>query len=200
MPEVYLSPSPRHFNQGYGTFGTEEERMNLIADVVELELSRNGVTTARNNPAYDLPTIVADANAQRSDIYVAIRSVYCDAGERGARVYYYRPNTDGQRLAEEIYDFLALLTPVEDRGVLEGMSAYGGLGYYELRRTRMPSVIVEVGCHGDPQEADFIVRNVYQIGVAIAQGILSYFGLPYTPDTEEQQMRLKNEYNNVYFE
>ena len=54
MPEVYLSPSPRHFNRGYGTYGTEEERMNLIADVVELELVRNGLQTERNNPSYDL--------------------------------------------------------------------------------------------------------------------------------------------------
>ena len=54
MPEVYLSPSPRHFNRGYGTYGTEEERMNLIADVAELELVRNGLTVERNNPSYDL--------------------------------------------------------------------------------------------------------------------------------------------------
>lgn len=200
MPEVYLSPSPRHFNRGYGTYGTEEERMNLIADVVELELVRNGLTTVRNNPNYDLPTIVSDANAQNSDVYVAIRSVDCDYGVAGARVFYYRPNSNGQRLAEEIYDFLALLTPEEDRGVREGQSAYGGLGYYELRRSRMPAVIVEVGCHNNPQNADFIINNVYQIGVAIAEGIVSYFGLPFTPDTEEEQQRLENEYNRVYFE
>ncbi|MBR2013532.1 MAG: N-acetylmuramoyl-L-alanine amidase, partial [Clostridia bacterium] len=128
------------------------------------------------------------------------RSVDCDYGVQGVRVFYYRPNTNGQRLAEEIYDFLALLTPSEDRGVLEGQSAYGGLGYYELRRTRMPSVIVEVGCHNNPQNADYIIRNVYQIGVAIAEGIVSYFGLPFTPDTEAEQQRLENEYNNVFFE
>lgn len=198
MPEVYLSPSPRHFNRGYGTYGTEEERMNLIADVVELELLRNGLTTARNNPAYDLQTVVADANAQNSDVYVAIRSVYCDAGVRGAKVYYYRPATNSQRLAEDIYEQLSLVTPTEDRGVETGQNVYGGLGFYELRRTRMPAVIVEVGCHGDPQEADFIIRNVYEIGVAIAEGILNYFGLPYTPDTPAEQERLRREYNLLF--
>ncbi len=200
MSEVFLSPSPRHFNRGYGTYGTEEERMNLIADVAELELARNGVTTARNNPAYDLIDIVAAANAENSDVYVAIRSVDCDYGEEGARVFYYRPNTNSQRLAEEIYDQLAAVTPGGDRGIYEGASAYGGLGYYELRRTRMPAVIIEVGCHNRPQEADFIVRNVYQLGVAIAKGIIDYLGLPYTPDTPQQQEILQNEYNNVYFE
>ncbi|MBQ7089659.1 MAG: N-acetylmuramoyl-L-alanine amidase [Clostridia bacterium] len=199
MPEVYLSPSTRDFNRGYGTFGTEEERMNLIADVVELELVRNGVTTVRNNPAYNLQTLVSDANSRGSDIYVAIRSVFCDAGERGARVFYYRPGSNGQRLADAIYAALSEVTPTEDRGLMEGSSVFGGLGFYELRRSRMPAVIVEVGCHSNPQDADFIVRNVYQLGVAIARGILEYFDLPFTPDTAESQMRLENEYNNVYF-
>ena len=198
MPEVYLSPSPRHFNRGYGTYGTEEERMNLIADVVELELVRNGLTTARNNPAYDLQTVVGDANAQNSDVYVAIRSVFCDAGVRGSKVFYYRPGTNSQRLAEDIYSRLSRVTPTEDRGIAEGQSVYGGLGFYELRRTRMPAVIVEVGCHGNPQDADFIVRNVYEIGTAIAEGILDYFGLPFVSRSVEDQQRLKNEYNSVY--
>ncbi|MBQ8894752.1 MAG: N-acetylmuramoyl-L-alanine amidase [Clostridia bacterium] len=198
MPEVYLSPSPRHFNRGYGTFGTEEERMNLIADVVELELVRNGLTTARNNPAYDLQTVVSDANAQNSDVYVAIRSVYCDAGVQGSKIFYYKPGTNSQRLAEDIYARLSLVTPSQDRGISEGQSVYGGLGFYELRRTRMPAVIVEVGCHGNPQDADFIVRNVYEIGVAIAQGILDYFNLPFIPQSIEEQQRLKDEYNSVY--
>lgn len=198
MPEVYLSPSPRHFNRGYGTYGTEEERMNLIADVVELELVRNGLTTARNNPAYDLPTVVSDANAQNSDIYVAIRSVNCDAGVRGSKIFYYRPGSNSQRLAEDIYARLSRVTPSEDRGVETGQNVYGGLGYYELRRTRMPAVIVEVGCHNNPLDADFIVRNVYEIGVAIAQGILDYFGLPYTTPSAEEQQQMKDQFNAIY--
>ncbi len=198
MPEVYLSPSPRHFNRGYGTYGTEEERMNLIADVVELELARNGLTTARNNPDYDLTSVVADANAQNTDIYVAIRSVNCDSGIQGARVFYYRPGGNGQRLAEDIYNRLSQVTPTEDRGVEEGSSVYGGLGFYELRRTKMPAVIVEVGCHNNPVNADFIVHNVYAIGSAIAQGILDYFGLPYSPPDAEEEARLKEEYDRIY--
>lgn len=198
MPEVYLSPSVRHFNLGYGTYGTEEARMNLIADVVELELVRNGLSVERNNPEYDLAATVADANSKNPDIYVAIRSVSRPVGERGSLVYYYRPSSNGQRLAEEISFFLSEVTPTEDRGTAEGASAFGGLGYYELRRSRPPAVIIEVGNHNDPQDADFIINQVYEIGVAIARGILAYFGLPYDPPEEEQQARLREEYNRVY--
>ncbi len=198
MAEVYLSPSVRHFNLGYGTYGTEEARMNLIADVVELELTRNGLSVERNNPDYDLPTVVADANAQNPDVYVAIRSVSRPVGQRGSLIYYYRPNSNGQRLAEEISSYLSQVTPTEDLGTTEGASAFGGLGYYELRRSRPPAVIVEVGNHADPQDADFIVNNVYEIGVAIAKGILAYFGLPFEPLSEEEQAALQQEYNRVY--
>ena len=199
MAEVYLSPSVRHFNRGYGTYGTEEQRANLIADVVQLELVRNGLTVDRNRPEQDLAGVVADANARQSDVYVAIRSVGGDPGERGATVYYYRPGTNGERLASDIYEALAQIVP-EGLGIQEGAGAYGGLGFYELRETRSPSVIVQVGYHSDPQEADFIIRNVYEIGTAIAKGVLAYFGLSYTENTPEEAERLKNEYNNVYLE
>ena len=200
MPDVYLSPSVRHFNRGYGTYGTEEQRMNLIADIVELELTRSGLLTARNNPEYDLTAVVADANAKGADVYVALRSIPCEYGTRGARVYYYREGTNGQRLAENIYTSLAAVTPVVDRGTEDGSKAYGGLGYYELRRTRPPAVIVEIGCHSAPQDADFIITHTVEIGIAIARGILDYFGVPYEPPSEEELQRLKDEYNSVYFE
>lgn len=172
--------------------------MNLIADVVELELARNGIETKRNDPAFDLTANVAEGNASGADIYVAIRSVSKPQGERGSRVYYYRPGGNGQRLAEEISFFLSQVTPAEDDGPLEGGSAFGGLGYYELRKTRPPAVIIEIGNHNDPQDADFIVGNAFEIGVAITQGILAYFGLPYDPLSEEEAARLRAEYNNVY--
>ena len=32
---IFLSPSTQEFNIGYGDFGSEEYRMNRIADIVE---------------------------------------------------------------------------------------------------------------------------------------------------------------------
>ena len=199
MPSVYLSPSTRSFNRGYGTFGTEEQRMNLIADIVELELARNGVTTYRNNPAYDLTSLVNDANTKGADIYVALRSLPCTRGAQGARILYFRNGSSGQRLAQDLYNQLSLLTPTQDRGTEDGGEAFGGQGFYELRRTRAPAVIIDLGCHNDPQQADFLVRNVYEIGVAVARGILTYFNLPYTPPDPTAEQSLRSEYNSIYF-
>lgn len=199
MADVYLSPSPAHFNTGYGNYGTEERRMNLIADVVEYELTRHGVTTVRNNPDMTLTEVVADANAQNPKIYVVIQSQAADTTQRGSQVYYYKPGGNGQRLASDIFNFLGDVTPTEDIGLSDGSAVYGGLGFYELRRTRMPAVIVMVGFHDNPLDADFIIDYTYEIGVAIARGILEYLGIPYNEDTPENVQRMRAGYNGVIF-
>ena len=182
MADVYLSPSPAHFNTGYGNYGTEERRMNLIADVVEYELTRHGVTTVRNNPDMTLTEVVADANAQNPKIYVAIQSQAADTTQRGSQVYYYKPGGNGQRLASDIFNFLGDVTPTEDIGLSDGSAVYGGLGFYELRL-----------------DADFIIDYTYEIGVAIARGILEYLGIPYNEDTPENVQRMRAGYNGVIF-
>ena len=183
MADVYLAPSLEHFNVGYGNYGTEEKRANVIADVVELVLNANGVTTDRNSPEMSLVEAVADANAKNPRIYLSIQTRSADASLRGAEVFYYRPNTNGQRLASDIFDELSAVTPTEDIGISDGSQVFGGLGFYELRKTKAPAAIVKVGFHDNPLDADFIINNTFEIGVAIAKGVLNYLGLPFTEPT-----------------
>ncbi len=42
--KVYLSPSTQENNIGIGGYGTEEKRMNQVADVVERLLKSSGIT------------------------------------------------------------------------------------------------------------------------------------------------------------
>ena len=199
MSDVYLSPSSEHFNTGYGNYGVEERRMNLIADVVQFELERHGVTTDRNNPDMGLTEIVADSNAKNPKIHVSIQSQSADSMQRGSQIYYFKPGSNGERLASDINEFLSPVTPTEDIGISDGSSVFGGLGFYELRRTRAPAVIVKVGFHDNPLDADFIIENTYEIGVAIAKGILEYLGIPYREDTPENIQNMKASYNGVIF-
>ena len=180
MADVYLAPSTQHFNVGYGNYGTEEKRANVIADVVELVLNANNVTTDRNSPEMGLVEAVADANAKNPRIYLSIQSGSADASLRGAEIFYYKKGTNGERLASDIFDRLSPITPTEDIGLSDGSLVFGGLGFYELRKTKAPAVIVKVGFHDNPLDADFIINNTYEIGVAIAKGVLDYLGLPYT--------------------
>lgn len=199
MAKVYLSPSPAHFNVGYGNYGTEEQRMNIVGDVVEYQLTRCGVTVVRNDPDMSLPDVVAQANAGDADIYVALQSQAANTQKRGAQVYYYRPGGNGERLADDIFTALSAVTPTEDIGTSDGSRVYGGLGYYELRRTRMPAVIVMVGFHDNPLDADFIIENAYEIGTAISQGILEYFGISCEPEEEGTVQRMRAQFNGVTF-
>ena len=199
MATVYLSPSSQHFNTGYGMYGTEERRMNLIANVVEYELTRNGITTERNNPEMTLTEIVADANAKEPQIYVAIQSQSARGRLGGAEVFFYKSEKNSHRLASDIYEKICEITPYDNIGMCDGSTVFGGLGFYELRKTKAPSVIVAVGFHDNPRDADFIINNIYEIGVAIAKGILSYLGSEYKEQTKESQDALKNEYNGVTF-
>lgn len=200
MSDVYISPSSQHFNTGYGNYGIEERRMNLIADVVQYELERAGVSTDRNDPDMTLTEIVADSNTKSPKIHVAIQSQSADTMQRGVQIYYYKPGSNGERLASDIFTYLSPLTEVEDIGLSDGSQVYGGLGFYELRRTRAPAVIVMVGYHDNPLDADFIIDNTYEIGVAIAKGILEYLGVPYTEDSEDNINRQKADYNGVIFQ
>lgn len=199
MPDVYLSPSSRHFSTGYGNYGVEEQRMNLIADVVEYELQRTGVTTSRNSPDMTLTEIVADSNSKSPKVHVAIQSQASDATKRGAQIFYYKEGSNGERLASDIFEFLSAVTPAEDIGLSNGGEVFGGLGFYELRKTRAPAVIIMVGFHDNPLDADFIIDNTYEIGVAISKGILEYLGVPYTQDVPENVQNLKATYNGVIF-
>ena len=194
--DVYLSPSVQEFNVGYGNYGTEEERMNQVADIVEYELRRNGLRVVRNSPEQSLQEIVAESNALAPSVHVAIHSNASSNGEaRGSEVYAHKFGGKGEILARDIARYLEPLTPTEDFGVKEGYTAFNGKGYYELRRTTAPAVLVEVAFHDNPEDAQFIMDNIYEIGVAIARGILNYFGKPYTPDTQQNIDYLREKYN-----
>ena len=160
MVLAYLSPSSQRFNTGYGSYGTEERRMNLITNVVEYELTRNGVKAIRNNPEMTLCEVVADANAKEPQIYVAIQSQSARGRLGGAEIFYYKDGSNSKRLALDIFEHIEKTMPYECIGLTDGSVLYGGLGFYELRKIKVPSVIVAVGFHDNPRDAEFIINNV----------------------------------------
>ena len=179
MADVYLSPSVQEWNVGVGDYGTEEQRMNELADIVQAELERNGLNVVRNRPEMTLQQVVADSNAVSPRIHVALHSNAYNGNARGAEVYAHRFGGNAENLARDIYASLSAVTPVEDLGVKEGYKMFNGQGMYELRRTTAPAALVEVSFHDNPEDARFIIDNMETIGQAIARGILNYFGMQY---------------------
>ena len=68
---------------------------------------------------------------------------------------------------------------------------------YELRRTKAPAILAEVAFHDNPEDAQFVIDNIYELGQAIAKGVLDYFDIDYVEDTPENIAYLKNRYNGI---
>jgi N-acetylmuramoyl-L-alanine amidase len=187
MKVVYLSPSTQEKNIGVGSYGTEEYRMNLVADVVEAELSRHGVKVYRNKPEMTLAQVVEDSNKKQPDLHMAIHSDAYNGKARGCTVYCHRFGGVGEKLARNVYSEIEPLTPTADRGVREGHSHYGpGKPLYELAKTTAPAALVEVAFHDNPLDAEWIMMNIEPIGIGIAKGILKTLGIKYIPLIEDE--------------
>lgn len=198
--DVYISPSLQEWNIGYGTYGTEEQRMNQVADIVEYELARHGLTTARNSPSMTLAQAVQDSNTIGPQVHVAIHSNASASGNgRGAEIYVHRYGGVAESLARNIYGYLSALTPTGDLGVKESYNLFNGQGMYENRYTVAPAVLIEVAFHDNPEDADFIIHNIYEIGREISKGILQQFNVPYVQDTPENEALLRYNYNGIYY-
>ena len=197
MVDVYISPSLQEWNVGYGDYGTEEERMNLIADVLEYELRRHGVTTARNEPSMSLAEAVRDSNSQQPRLHVALHSNASQGQARGAEVYTHRFGGEGEQLALRVYEKIEDVAPTEGLGVKEGAGTFGGQGMYELKRTIAPAILIEYAFHDNPEDAQFIIDNIYELGNATARGVLEQLGVTYQEDTAENIAFLKSRYNGI---
>lgn len=170
---IFLSPSAQEYNIGYGDYGSEEYRMNRIADIVEKMLRDQGYTVYRNNPNEKLSDAVRRSNEVNPDIHVALHSNASGEGfsAQGPEIFANRPNTPGDRLANLIYNEIMQIypDPTKGRGVLHTSSLY------EIIRTNAPAVLLEVAFHDNPEDAQWIINNEDQIAQAIVSGINSYF-------------------------
>jgi N-acetylmuramoyl-L-alanine amidase len=184
---VYLSPSTQENNVGVGNYGTEEKRMNQIADVTEHELKKYNIIVYRNSPSMTLQQVVADSNAEEVNIHFAIHSNA--GGGRGCEVYCHKFGGAGEKLARKVYDKIAPITPTSDRGVKEGYKLYNGKPLYELAYTNAPASLIEIAYHDNAEDANWIISNIENIGIAIVKGILEYFGIAYQAPVNNQAIK-----------
>ena len=112
-----------------------------------------------------LPTRVAIANSQRGASFVSIHfNCASRAGANGIETYYYR--SDSASLAQSIHRNVLSGAPTENRGIRRR-------GFYVLRRTAIPSVLVECGFLTNPTEGSLALTANYRQKLAeqIARGI-----------------------------
>ncbi|HXX42444.1 MAG TPA: N-acetylmuramoyl-L-alanine amidase, partial [Chthoniobacterales bacterium] len=137
-----------------------------------LQASGYRVVMTRDSDVFvPLPTRVAIANSYRNGIFVCIHfNATPRSGANGIETYFY--SSQSLPLASAIHYYVAGGAPSENRGVRRR-------GYYVLRRTTIPSVLVECGFLTNPTEAQYAQNAGYRQKLAdeIARGIRNRYSV-----------------------
>src|SRR5438094_557409 len=146
-----------------------EKDMNLdVAQRLRNVLAANGyrvVMTRDSDVFVPLPTRVAIANSYRNAIFVCIHfNATQRRGASGIETYFY--SRDSLPLASAVHYYVTGGAPSANRGVRRR-------GYYVLRKTGIPAVLVECGFLTNPTEAAYAQSASYRQKLAeeIAAGV-----------------------------
>lgn len=181
---VYISGSTQENNRGVGAYGTEEERMQYLADRVKafIEAGRGDIIVYRNNGAMSLQQVVADSNSKRPDLHLALHTNA--GGGKGTECYYYYKSPNGKNFASKIYNAVAPLTINSDRGCKPDNSLYSN-GLYETRETTAVACLIEIVFHDNSSDVNDYLSKIELIAKALAKAVYDYIGLPYVEKNPE---------------
>ena len=170
------------YNPGAVANGSVEKDNNLaVARLLEKQLEEAGanvVMTRSTDRAVaskvtslrsELQARVDIAEQNDGDIFISIHSnSNDDPSFHGAMTFY--GNERSEELAETIQKNLVYRTKAEDKGIQKA-------GFYVIRNTSMPSVLVEMGFVSNPKEARRLSDSAYRQRIAngIYEGIEEYF-------------------------
>jgi len=131
-----------------------------------LEAGYRVVMTRDSDVFVPLPERVAIANSNHDAIFICIHfNSATRAGANGVETYYYR--RDAMALAANIHRNVIAGAPSENRGIRRR-------GYYVLRKTTIPGVLVECGFLTNPAEGQLALTTAYRDKLAeeVTRGIL----------------------------
>jgi len=147
---------------------SEKDKTLDVAQRLQRILVANGyrvIMTRDSDVFVPLGTRVAIANSYRNAIFVSIHfNCAPRVGANGIETYYYRG--DSASLAASIHRNVVSSAPSENRGIRRR-------GFYVLRRTTIPSVLVECGFLTNPTEGSLAQTSNYRQRLAeqVARGI-----------------------------
>ena len=167
---IVIDPGHGGFDRG-GVPGqriSEKDKCLDVAQRLKRILQADGyrvIMTRDSDVFIPLGTRVAIANSYRGASFVSIHfNCASRVGANGIETYYYR--SDSAALAASIHRNVVSGAPSENRGIRRR-------GFYVLRRTSIPSVLVECGFLTNPTEGRLALTGDYRQRLAeqIARGI-----------------------------
>lgn len=158
-----------------GIGGLQEKQVILpISKQIAAILEKEGVKVVMTRDSdyfVDLAPRVSIAERANADVFVSIHANSMGLNRpdvNGLETYYF---SSGQRLAQVIHRNIVRRVTIRDRGVRRAR-------FYVLRKSSMPSVLVEVGYMTGREDNPKLRTAAYQtqMAEAIARGILEYLG------------------------
>ena len=109
-------------------------------------------------------------------------SIHCNAANgqaKGTETFYFQGSIAGKKLATAIQNQLINSLPVINRGVKVA-------GFYVLKYTAMPAVLVETVFIDNPHDANLLRDREDDFARAIARGISDFYAAP-LPDVIDEK-------------
>lgn len=144
----------------------EEEGITVMLTRTEdTRLDENGQEYSK---MADMESRVQMINEVRPEMVVSIhQNSYGSEEIKGAQVFYYTDSEESQQMAEIMQESLRTIDPTNDRQIKADST------YYMLKKTEVPTLIVECGFLTNWEEAEKLADEVYQeeMAKAIVDGI-----------------------------
>ena len=144
------------------------EKEKITAEFTRKEDKGLGTTGGGSKKTEDMQARVKMINETKPVLTVSIhQNSYEDPEIHGAQVFYYSHSREGEAVAKILQESLQEIDPENHR------QAKANETYYLLRRTKVPTVIVECGFLTNPEEAEKLSGEEYQeqVAEAVAKGI-----------------------------
>ncbi len=170
-------------NAGAVGNGLNEENINYqvgvyLADLLEADprfevrLSRPTPTTVLGTTnATSLRERVRLANEWPADYFI---SIHCNSNPNpainGTEIYIYQFGTQANWMAQQIMEGITQTVGTRNNGIRLGQS------FYVLRRTTMPSLLIELGYLSNSSDAEKLRDDQDGFAYGIYLGIMRYFG------------------------
>lgn len=162
-----------------GVNGKKEKDINLsIAKKVEKKLKKQKIVVQMtrkedkglgNTKIEDMKERVKQINRTKPNLAVSIhQNSYTEEAIRGAQVFYFTHSKEGKEAAEVMQEMFRLFDK-ENKRLCKGNNTY-----YMLKKTEVPTIIVECGFLSNREEAEKLSTKEYQEKVAqvICDGII----------------------------
>jgi len=176
--------NPVNPNAGAEGFGLREQDITYdigirLADLLNTDPNFD-VKLSRNTPdaqlgssnLTSLSTRVNQANAWGADYFISLHTnASTSPSASGTEGYAYSMNSEGYWLGDDIINGISDYTGLKNRGMFVRPSLY------VLRRTDMPSTLIEMGYISNQNDASLMSTQPDLFARGIYEGILRYFGI-----------------------